>query len=207
MEALSAAGKLAKAAGPALLAAGPVLNAGMQGYQAYAQGKGAGGVALATGHGALAGAVDTIAPGARTGYADVIGSKGKDLSVVDRILNGASDATQSVAVTASGVTLAGVESGPLDIAPAAVAAVSGIANIGVNLAKAGLKVTGLAGKDQDAGYIYDGVALGVHLAEAGVDKIRHLFGGAAAADVTVAPHEVPPQPPAAGRSDAESISR
>jgi hypothetical protein len=101
-------------------------------------------------------AVDTALPGARSGYADVVG-KG-DRTAVDRALNAASDATGTATVAAALTTAAGIETGPIDGVPAIVTAGAAVANFGVNVAKAGLKVTGLSGKDQDGGYIYNGAA-------------------------------------------------
>lgn len=164
-----------KYGGAALMGAGVAVEAGTEGYHAYKDGKGAGAIAGAATVGALKGAVDTVAPGLRTGYDDVIGQK--DMTRFDRMLNAAHDATGTVTMGATGVTMAGVETGPFDLGPAAVAGVAGIANLGTNLLKAGVKVTGMAGKDQDGGYVYEGIVGGYELAKAGVIKLGHLISG------------------------------
>ncbi|MGB9152349.1 MAG: hypothetical protein WCD70_04595 [Alphaproteobacteria bacterium] len=146
-------------------AAGALIEGGTNGYQAYAHGGSPRQIASATGIGVAYGAVDTALPGARSGYADVIGRG--NITWVDRALNAASDATTTVATGASVATAAGVETGPFDILPATVSFVAGASNVGVNVLKAGLKVTGLAGKNQDGGYIYGAGAFVGHLAEKG----------------------------------------
>lgn len=147
-----------------MTAVGVVVGAGVEIYKSVKAGDDALTLTEKGAIGAVHGAVDTVVPGMRNGYDDVVGKK--DLTWVDRTLNATHDASATTAVAASGATALGVETGPLDIVPAAVAGGAGVVNLGANLLKAGVKVTGLAGKDQDGGYVYDGVAL----AYAGLEK-------------------------------------
>jgi hypothetical protein len=174
-----------------MMAAGPLIGAGVEAYTAHKQGKSAGAVAAAARIGAAKGAVDAIVPGARTGYADVIGDK--QLTLADRILNGLDHVTAQT-TAAGGIAMGGEALGvvtlPAEIPTAIVTGVAFIGNAGVNLVKAGVKVTGYAGKDQDGGYIYDSAVLAGHAAKAAAEKIGHLFSG----PQTVAPHATPAQP-------------
>ena len=163
--AVKAGSSAARFVAPAIIGVGAVIGGAVEGYDAYTQGKSAPEVAGATAKGAAHGVVDTVLPGARSGYSDVIGNR--NLTVVDRALNAAADFTGTAMMVAGLATAAGLETGPLDIAPAAATTVAGLANLGVNAVKAGLKATGLAGKDQDGGYIYDGIALASKVAAKG----------------------------------------
>jgi hypothetical protein len=68
---------------------------------------------------------------------------------------------------------AGVITIPAIVPTAAATLISGVANLGINAAKGVLKVTGLAGKDQDGGYIYDGATAAIH-------RVEKLVGSSAA---------------------------
>ncbi len=152
----SALGRLAKGVLPAALAALPVFDGIGGGYQSYKNGEGPLGVAAGTAEGLGKGAVETFLPGARNGYGDVTGG---DRTMVDRFLNAASDATgtaTAVGTTAMVLEGAGVVTIPSMIPTGAATLVAGVSNLGINAAKGALKVTGLAGADQDGGYIYDG---------------------------------------------------
>ncbi len=152
----SAIRKVARHLGPVALVAAPLYESVSDGYQAYHKNGGglevAGGVLAGLGKGT----VDTLLPGARDGYSDISGG---NRTALDRVLNGASDATWTVwavGAAASLVEAAGVFTIPAVIPTVAGTAIAGIANLGVNAAKGVLKATALAGKDQDGGYIYEG---------------------------------------------------
>jgi hypothetical protein len=177
-------GKIGKIAGPVALVAPTVIEAGADGIKAYKDGKGAGGIAGATALGAGKGVVDTFAPGARSGYSDVIGHR--HLTVVDRALN-ALDHVSGTATAVGGAAMAGEAIGvvtlPAEIPTAIGTGIAGLANVGTNLVKAGLKVSGLAGQDQDGGYIYNGIAWAAETAKA-------LVSGGEPVPLGTAPHEV-----------------
>jgi len=148
-------------AGGVLLAAPTVLEAGSAGYDAWKKGGNAEQIAGATAQGAGNGLVDTYLPGARTGYADVVGKQ--DLTPVDRFLKGldhASGTVTSVGATAMLVEAPSVAAGGSGLAAETPTAVvtggAGIVNFADNGAQALLKVTGLSGRDADGGYIYTG---------------------------------------------------
>ena len=180
--------------GPLALLVAPTVEGVQGGMEASKEGKGAGGIAKAAAVGVGHGVVDTYLPGARDGYSDVIGHK--DLTVFDRVLNGADHLSATVfagSMTVTGAaavaTAVGVPTtGPGAIIPGAVTAgaavvdaVSGLTNLGVNGVKAVTKVTGLAGKDQEGGYIYDAGKWAVKrvggLGSWAYHGIGHLFGG------------------------------
>ncbi len=163
----SAIGKVVRHLGPVALVAAPLYEGVSDGYQAYH--KNAGGLEVAGGvlAGLGKGTVDTFLPGARDGYSDISGDNRTGL---DRFLNVANDATGTVATVGAAATLveaAGVLTIPAVIPTAAGTVIAGIANLGVNAAKGVLKATGLAGKDQDGGYIYEGGKAAVY----GIEKL------------------------------------
>jgi hypothetical protein len=110
----------------------------------------------------------------------------KDITAVDRVLN-AVDHLSGTATAVGGVAMAGEAVGvvtlPAEIPTAVVTGVAGLTNLGANLVKAGLKVTHLAGQDQDGGYIYNGISWAV-------EKASHLVSGGESVPHGTAPHEV-----------------
>jgi hypothetical protein len=169
---LSLFGKAAKVITPVVkfmapvgLAALPVIEGVVDGYQEYRKG----GSALETTESALGGLgkgiLDTYLPSARNYYSDVTGGKRTGF---DRFLNAANDVTATgfaVGATATVVETAGVISIPATIPTAIATGVAGLSNFGINAIIGIVKVTGLAGQDQDGGYIYDGAKLAVDGAE------------------------------------------
>lgn len=157
--ALSRLGRaIAPVLAPAALAALPAYEGITDGYQAYSNGGSALDTAAAAAKGVAKGVVDTYLPGARDGYSNVIGRG--DLTAVDRFLNAANDATgtaTAIGATAMVAEAASVVALPAELPTAAATLAAGVANIGVNAAKGILKATGMAGRDQDGGYIYDAV--------------------------------------------------
>ena len=169
-EGASAVGKVTRYLAPAALAITPIFEGISEGYTDYQKNHslldGAGGVAV----GAAKGVVDTILPGARDGYSDVVG--GGDKTFLDRALNAASDFTGTATAVGSVALVAetaGVVSIPATIPTGIATLAAGITNLGINAAKGALKVTGLAGADQDGGYIYEGGKAAIH-------GVEHLFG-------------------------------
>jgi hypothetical protein len=89
---------------------------------------------------------------------------------LDRFLNVANDATGTVTAVGAAATLvegASVLTIPAMIPTVAGTVIAGIANLGVNAAKGVLKATGLVGKDQDGGYIYEGGKAAIY----GIEKL------------------------------------
>jgi hypothetical protein len=165
----TALGRLARVAAPVALAALPTIEGLYDGYQNYKNGGSALDVAEGTVGGIGKGVADTFLPGARNGYADVVGG---DKTFVDRFLNAASDATGTATAIGSAAVVAetaGVISIPAAIPTGFATIVAGLSNLGINATKGALKVTGLAGTDQDGGYIYDG-------AKAAVNEVNYLMG-------------------------------
>jgi hypothetical protein len=131
---------------------------GLPAYSAYEEWKkGGSNFDIATSAGK--GFVDGLAPGASSGYSDVIGSG--DRTYFDRFLNGLDHATGTAAAiggAAVGIEALGVVTAPAAVPTAFATGVAVIGNVGVNVIKAGVKVSGYAGSDQDGGYIYEGGA-------------------------------------------------
>ncbi len=131
---------------------------GLPAYSAYEEWKkGGSNFDIATSAGK--GFVDGIAPGASSGYSDVIGSGNR--TYFDRFLNGLDHATGTAAAiggAAIGIEALGVVTAPAAIPTAFATGIAVLGNVGVNVIKAGVKVTGYAGRDQDGGYIYEGGA-------------------------------------------------
>lgn len=147
--------------GPAFLAIGPVLQSGADAYETYKNNGDTGDIASSALLGAGKGAIDTFLPGARDGYASVIGNK--KLTFLDRTLNALSDfsgTATAIGSTAMIAEAAGVVSLPAVIPTGIATGVAGLTNIGVNVVKAAVKASGLAGEDQDGGYVYDLSRLG-----------------------------------------------
>jgi len=163
-------GRLARVLAPIALAAAPVIEGGTGAYNAIKHGESGAGIALHTAEGVGKGVVDTYLPGAINGYSDVFGHGQR--TFFDRALNAAGDLTGTTTAVGSTAILAetaGILTIPAVIPTAAVTLVAGISNLGINSAKGLLKVTGLAGRDQDGGYIYDGAVAAIH-------GVEHLFG-------------------------------
>ena len=178
-------GKIGRIAGPVALVAPTLIESGEALYHAHKEGKGAAGIAKATAVGAGKGVADTFVPGARSGYSDVVGQH-KHLTAMDRALNAVdhlSATATAVGGTAMAVEAAGVVTLPAEIPTAIGTGIAGLTNLGTNIVKAGLKVTGLAGQDQDGGYVYDGVAWAA-------EKAKHLVSGGESMPAGTAPHEV-----------------
>lgn len=172
-DAISALGKLAKYIAPVALTIMPAIEGASGGYEAFEKTGSTLDAAVGTGEGVLTGALDTFLPGAKNGYGDVIGNE--KLTAVDRVLNAADDITGSATAIGSAAVVAegaGVITIPATIPTAAVTVFAGISNLGVNVAKGALKATGLAGEDQDGGYLYNG-------AKAAINGVEHLFGSSA----------------------------
>jgi hypothetical protein len=160
---------VAKFIAPVGLAALPVIEGVADGCEEYRKG----GSALETTESALGGLgkgiLDTYLPSARNYYSDVTGGKRTGF---DRFLNAASDATATgfaIGATATVVETAGMISIPATIPTVIATGVAGLSNFGINAIKGVIKVTGLAGRDQDGGYIYDGAKLAI-------DGVEHLLG-------------------------------
>jgi hypothetical protein len=173
-EGISTLGKVAKYLAPLALTIGAVVEGSSSAYEAYKKNGSALDVGTAAVEGVGEGIADTFLPGARSGYNNVVGD-GK-LNWADRLLNAADDATGTATAIGSAAVVAetaGVVTIPATIPTGAATIIAGISNLGVNVAKGALKVTGLAGQDQDGGYIYDG-------ARAAANGVEHLFGYSAA---------------------------
>jgi len=131
---------------------------GLPAYSAYEEWKkGGSNFDIATSAGK--GFVDGLVPGASSGYSDVIGSG--DRTYFDRFLNGLDHATGTAAAiggAAVGIEALGVVTAPAAVPTAFATGVAVLGNVGVNVIKAGVKVSGYAGSDQDGGYIYEGGA-------------------------------------------------
>lgn len=150
-------GKLAKFVAPVALGTAPLVEGVGGAVEEYKQSGSALDAAGGGIKGAGKGVVDTFLPGAREGYSDIAG--GGDRTMLDRALNAVSDASGTATAVGSAAVLAegaGVLTIPATIPTGTATVLAGITNLGVNAAKGVLKATGLAGKDQDGGYIYEG---------------------------------------------------
>lgn len=162
-ESAAGLGRLAKFIAPVALTVAPTVEGAMAGYDAYKKNGSELDIARETALGAGKGVVDTFAPGAADGYSDIVG--GGKRTLLDRALNAASDASGTLTAAGSAALLAegaGVITIPAMIPTAVGTVYAGLTNLGVNAAKGMLKATGLAGKDQDGGYLYEGAKMFKH---------------------------------------------
>jgi len=180
-----------KAGGKLVLGLGTAIGAGTEGYQAWSEGKDASTVVGATAVGGAKGAFDTVLPGMRDGYSDVIGNK--KLTYWDRTLNGldhTSGTAAGVGAVAS-LTVVGAEVG----VPTMV--IGGVTNLAVNGVKGVTKITGFAGEDQGGGYIYDLGKLGIESIGSMASSAYHgIFGGGTDVAAPSAPNATPKKPDA-----------
>jgi len=162
--------KAIKFTGPVGLAVVPLVEAINDGYEVSKHGGNALEIMGSSALGAGKGVVDTYLPSARSGYSDVFGKE--RVTGFDRFLNAANDGTgtaTAVGATALAVEVAGIATIPAAIPTGFITAAAGLSNLGINVVKLGAKVSGIAGKDQDGGYIYDGAALAIN-------GVEHLIG-------------------------------